>query len=47
MKSQNIAKFADYIQGYYFSKPIPTEEFIEFIKKHNTNNVESDNHATN
>lgn len=44
---ENIAKFADYIQGYYFSKPIPTEEFIEFIKKHNTNNVESDNHATN
>ncbi|MBR5484894.1 MAG: EAL domain-containing protein [Oscillospiraceae bacterium] len=25
----------DYIQGFYFSKPIPADEFIEFIKKHN------------
>ena len=25
----------DFIQGYYFSKPIPAEEFIEFLKKHN------------
>lgn len=22
----------DYIQGYYFSKPLPTDEFLEFIK---------------
>ena len=22
----------DYIQGYYFSKPIPGEEFLEFIQ---------------
>lgn len=25
----------DYIQGYYFSKPLPEADFIEFIKKHN------------
>lgn len=25
----------DYIQGYYFSKPIPEKEFVEFIKTHN------------
>lgn len=25
----------DYIQGYYFSKPIPGQEFIEFLKKFN------------
>ena len=28
----------DYIQGYYFSKPLPMDEFIEFIK--NKKNVE-------
>jgi EAL domain-containing protein (putative c-di-GMP-specific phosphodiesterase class I) len=27
----------DYVQGYYFSKPIPTEEFLDFIKEHNKN----------
>ena len=25
----------DYIQGYYFSKPIPMDEFIKFVKKKN------------
>ncbi len=25
----------NYIQGYYFSKPLPAEEFLEFIKKNN------------
>lgn len=25
----------NYIQGYYFSKPLPADEFIEFIKKNN------------
>lgn len=25
----------DYIQGYYFSKPVPGNEFIEFLKEHN------------
>lgn len=23
----------DYIQGYYFSKPLPEQEFVEFIRK--------------
>lgn len=25
----------NYIQGYYFSKPLPADEFLEFIKKSN------------
>lgn len=25
----------DYIQGFYFSKPLPKDEFLEFIKEHN------------
>lgn len=25
----------DYIQGYYFSKPLPEKEFLEFIRSHN------------
>ena len=25
----------DYIQGYYYSKPIPGDEFIRFVKQHN------------
>lgn len=25
----------DYIQGFYFSKPLPEKEYIEFIKEHN------------
>ena len=25
----------DYIQGYYYSKPIPAKEFIAFVKQHN------------
>lgn len=25
----------DYIQGYYFSRPIPAEEFVAFLKEHN------------
>lgn len=24
----------DYIQGYYYSKPLPMEEFLEFLQKH-------------
>ena len=23
----------DYIQGFYFSKPLPEQEFMEFMKK--------------
>lgn len=43
---ENVKKFSelrcDYIQGYYFSKPIPAEEFVKFIlknlkKKNSTN----------
>jgi len=25
----------DYIQGYYFSKPIPTNDFVEYLEKNN------------
>jgi len=25
----------DYIQGYYYSKPMPADQFIEFLKTHN------------
>ena len=28
----------NYIQGYYFSKPLPQKEFLEFIQKQNTRN---------
>ncbi|MBO5390058.1 MAG: EAL domain-containing protein [Lachnospiraceae bacterium] len=35
---QLLTRFADmkceYIQGYYFSKPIPKNDFIVFITKH-------------
>ena len=27
----------EHIQGYYFSKPLPTEKFVEFLKEKNTN----------
>lgn len=27
---------ADYIQGYYYSKPLPVEDFIRFLKKENS-----------
>lgn len=30
---QFIKMECDYIQGYYFSKPLPEEEFLEFIRK--------------
>ena len=26
----------DYLQGYYFSKPVPCEEFLEFMKQKTT-----------
>ena len=26
---------ADYIQGYYFSKPLPREQFLEFVSAKN------------
>ena len=30
---QFIKMECDYIQGYYFSKPLPEEDFLEFIRK--------------
>lgn len=30
-----VAMDCDYVQGYYYSKPISTEEFIDFLKEHN------------
>ena len=30
---QFIELKCDYIQGYYFSKPLPEQEFVEFIQK--------------
>ena len=29
----------DFIQGFYFSKPLPEKEFLEFIKEHNKKRV--------
>ena len=26
-----------YVQGYYFSKPVPTEEFDRFLTEHSEN----------
>ncbi|MDY2815822.1 MAG: EAL domain-containing protein, partial [Bullifex sp.] len=31
---QFVALGADYIQGYYFSRPIPENDFAEFIRLH-------------
>ena len=31
MKSLGV----DYIQGYYFSKPLPEHEFLKFLQNHN------------
>ena len=30
----------DFIQGFYFSKPLPAQQFIEFLKKNNFQNEE-------
>ena len=27
----------DFIQGYYFSKPIPENDFLDYLKKNNSN----------
>ena len=41
---QLVKRFTDmeceYIQGYYYSKPIPKKEFIEFMYKANESNKE-------
>ena len=26
---------ADYAQGYYFSQPLPEDEFLSFMRRHN------------
>ncbi len=31
-----ISLGVEYLQGYYFSKPIPSEDFLLFIEEHNT-----------
>ncbi len=30
----------NYIQGYYFSKPLPEDDFVEFLKRHNIRKAE-------
>lgn len=43
--SRAVDKFTeigcDYIQGFYFSKPLPEKDFIAFIKEHNSESVEN------
>ena len=29
-----ISMGCDYVQGYYYSKPLPEIEFVEYLKKH-------------
>lgn len=29
----------DYLQGYYYSKPIPSQDYVEFLEKHQMNTV--------
>ena len=33
VRQQFTAPGCDYIQGYYFSKPLPEQEFVEFIRE--------------
>ncbi|MCI8410632.1 MAG: EAL domain-containing protein [Lachnospiraceae bacterium] len=35
-KDELIRMGVQYLQGYYFSKPISEQEFIQFLKKHNS-----------
>jgi EAL domain-containing protein (putative c-di-GMP-specific phosphodiesterase class I) len=36
-QAQTMANMGvEYIQGFYFSKPIPSDEFLEFLRKHNS-----------
>ncbi len=37
MKEELIRMGCDYEQGYYFSKPIPPEEFVAYMEKANSN----------
>ncbi len=31
---RNYATRSNYLQGYLFSRPLPEEDFIQFIRKH-------------
>lgn len=33
----DLLQGCEYIQGFYFCKPLPEEEFVEFMKNHNKN----------
>ncbi|MDE6024202.1 MAG: EAL domain-containing protein [Lachnospiraceae bacterium] len=40
VENEELVKFfsdleCEYIQGYYYSKPIPRDEFVKFVKAHN------------
>jgi EAL domain-containing protein (putative c-di-GMP-specific phosphodiesterase class I) len=37
MMEELIRMGCDYEQGYYFSKPIPPEEFVAYMEKANSN----------
>ncbi len=37
-ESKELLKNCEYVQGYYFSKPLPKEEFIRFIREKNRSN---------
>lgn len=32
---QIVAMDCDFVQGFYYSKPVPEDEFIEYLKEHN------------
>ena len=42
MKNILIENGVDYLQGYLFSKPIPPESFVEFLKRNNTRYFEEE-----
>ncbi|MCR5145231.1 MAG: bifunctional diguanylate cyclase/phosphodiesterase [Lachnospiraceae bacterium] len=40
-KEYLISKGVDFLQGYHFSKPIPENEFMEYLREFNSTNFES------
>lgn len=32
---QIVAMDCDFVQGFYYSKPVPEDQFIEYLKEHN------------
>lgn len=38
-----IKDLVDYIQGFFFSKPLPQENFVEFVKEKNCNEEDATN----